>query len=91
VDTTTELRINRDIKVLVTLKGLAVHLIFVVFGQQPALDPIELSRTEAIQVGRDIAKNGSSNRIPIAFEPGDARAFGEWLVKICERPSFESS
>jgi hypothetical protein len=85
VDTTTELRINSDIKVLVKAKGLAVHLIFVVSGQQPAIDPIELSRAEAIQVGGDIAKNGSSNRIPIAFESGDARAFGEWLVKFCEQ------
>jgi hypothetical protein len=85
VDTTAELRINWDIKVLVMAKGLAIHLIFVVSGQQPGIGPIELSRAEAIQVGRDIAKNGSSNRIPIAFESGDARAFGEWLVKFCEQ------
>ena len=83
--TTTELQINRDIKVLVTAKGLAVHLVFVVSGQQPALDPIELSRVEGIEVGRDIVKNGCSDRIPIAFEPGDARVFGQWLVNFCEQ------
>ena len=82
MDATTELRINSDIKVLVRAKGLAVHLIFVVSGQQPALDPIELSRAEAIQVGGDIAKDGSSDRIPIAFEPGDASAFGRWLMRF---------
>ena len=82
MDATAELRINSDIKVLVTTKGLAVHLIFVVSGQQSALDPIELSRAEAIQVGGDIAKNGSSDRIPIIFEPGDAGAFGSWLMRF---------
>jgi hypothetical protein len=82
VDTTAELRINRDIKVLVAAKGLAIHLIFVVSGQQREIGPIELSRAEAIQVGGDIAKNGSLNRVPIAFEPGDAGAFGSWLVRF---------
>jgi hypothetical protein len=82
VDTTAELRINRDIKDLVTAKGLAIHLIFVVSGQQPEIGPIELSRSEAIQVGGDIAKDGSSDRIPIVFEPGDASAFGSWLMRF---------
>jgi hypothetical protein len=81
VDTTTELRINSDIKVLVTAKALSVHLTFVVSGQ-PDIGPIELSRAEAIQVGDNIAKDGSSDRIPLAFEPGDASAFGSWLMRF---------
>ncbi len=75
MDATTELRINSDIKVLVTAKALSVHLTFVVSGQ-PDIGPIELSRSEAIQVGGDIAKNGSSDRIRVIFEPGDSGAFG---------------
>lgn len=66
---------------LVTAKGLAIYLTFVVSGQ-PDIGPIELSRSEAIQVGGDIAKNGSSDRIPIIFEPGDAGAFGSWLMRF---------
>jgi hypothetical protein len=81
VDATTELRINSDIKVLVTAKALSVHLTFVVSGQ-PDIGPIELSRSEAIRVGGDIAKNGSSDRIPVIFEPGDAGAFGSWLMRF---------
>ena len=81
MDATTELRINSDIKVLVTANALSVHLTFVVSGQ-PDIGPIELSRSEAIQVGGDIAKNGSSDRIPVIFEPGDAGAFGSWLMRF---------
>ena len=82
METTADLRINRDIKVLATAKGRAIRLIFVVSGQQVDILPIELSRAEAIQVGGDIAKDGSSDRIPIAFEPGDASAFGCWLMRF---------
>jgi len=83
VDAPVDLRINRDIKVLVRAKGLAIHLVFIVAGEQSEIGPIELSRTEAIQAGREIASNCSSNRIPIAFEPEDALAFGNWLVRFC--------
>jgi hypothetical protein len=69
VDTTAELRINWDIKVLAMAKGLAIHLIFVVSGQQPDIGPIELSRAEGIQVGRDIAKNGSSIAFRLPLSP----------------------
>jgi hypothetical protein len=79
---TTELRINSDIKVLAAAKGLAIRLTFVVSGQQLDILPVKLSRAEAIQVGGDIAKDGSSDRIPIAFEPGDASAFGSWLMRF---------
>jgi hypothetical protein len=83
VDATVDLRINRDIKVLVTAKELEIHLVFIGSGEQPDIGPIELSRQEAIEVGREIALHCSSNRIPIAFEPADALAFGDWLVRFC--------
>jgi len=81
VDTTAELRINRDIKVLVRAKGLVIYLTFVVSGQ-PDIGPIELNRAEAIQVGGRIAKDGYSDRISITFEPSDASAFGSWLMRF---------
>jgi hypothetical protein len=83
VDATVDLRINRDIKVLVRATGLAIHLVFVGPEGQPDIGPIELSRIEAIGVGREIASNCSSSRIPIAFEPEDALAFGDWLARFC--------
>ena len=83
MDAPADLRINRDIKVLVRARGLAIQLVFVVSGEQSDIGPIELSRTEAIEVGREIALSCSSNRIPIAFEPEDAFAFGDWLVRFC--------
>ena len=69
MDSPVDLRINRDIKLLVRARGLAIHLVFVLSGKRSDIGPIELSRTEAIEVGREIALNCSSSRIPIAFEP----------------------
>ena len=83
MDAPVDLRINRDIEVRVRARGLAIHLIFLVSGKQSYIGPIELSRAEAIEVGREIALNCSSNHIPIAFEPEDALAFGNWLVRFC--------
>jgi hypothetical protein len=90
LDTTAELRINRDIKVLATAKGLAIHLTFAASGQQQDILPIELSRAQAIQVGGDIANGGSSDRIPIAFEPGDASAFGKWLMRFAADAVYQN-
>jgi len=82
VDAPVDLRINRDIEVRVRARGLAIHLVFLVSGKQSDIGSIELSRAEAIELGREIALNWSSNRIPIAFEPEDALAFGELVGKF---------
>ena len=55
VDAPVDLRINRDIKVLVRATGLVIDLVFIVSGEQSDIGPIELSRTEAIEAGRQIA------------------------------------
>jgi hypothetical protein len=83
VDAPIDLRINSDVKVLVRASGLAINLVFIVSEEQLDIGPIELSRIETIEVGRELALNCSSNRIPIAFEPDDALAFGNWLVRFC--------
>ena len=55
MDAPVDLRINRDIKVLVRATGLVIDLVFIVSGEQSDIGPIELSRTEAIEAGRQIA------------------------------------
>ncbi|MGH9516354.1 MAG: hypothetical protein ACRD3P_11845 [Terriglobales bacterium] len=75
----TELRINQDITVEATAEGLVVDLTLRISGQ-PNIAPIKLSRAEAIKAGGDIALNGSSDRIPLTFESGDAKAFSAWLM-----------
>src|SRR5437868_1581061 len=75
----TELRINQDVTLEATAEGLVVNLTLRISGQ-PNIGPITLSRVEAIKVGGDIALNGSSDRIPLILESGDAKAFSVWLL-----------
>jgi len=78
--TTTELRINRDITVAASAEGLTISLKFITGTN--TIRPIELSRAEAIKVGGDITKTGSSDLIPIRFTSEDAAVFGPWLMRF---------
>jgi hypothetical protein len=79
METKTELRINRDVTVEATAEKLTINLTLRISGQ-PNIGPITLSRAEAIRAAGDIRANGSSDRIPLIFEPGDAAAFCVWLM-----------
>jgi hypothetical protein len=77
----SDLTISDFLRVVAVHDGNIVQLTFKPSNQQD-VGPIRLSRAEAIAAGGDIARDGSTNGIPIHFSPEDATAFGPWLMRF---------